>query len=728
MAVRSSLPATDIAHNRRFPPGVTWTLRVIGLALLIGGLLWLRRPLSTPPPAPQPPFDSTLTKLASGSVASMAAPLFSYSPGWRVSPDGADPAEPAEPWQQPSGTVEFTYQGHDLALNLMLGDYWGYFFVTVDGLPANRLANIAGNHNATDQPAGYRTFYTPDIDEVPPLTPPWIVVHKAADPGPHQVRIEVWRSWGQTPLRGVAVDALPPAPVARWPGVALIVLGVWVWSLTWPDLRRVPGMASLRNLVARLTQPVASPRRGEIVAGLGVLLIAVGMVTRIWWCAPAGLLLLGYAALRGPSLWCAALLLGLPFYFSQTVPILPGRATNLIDLGFLGGVAVAMGNWLAVPSRHPPVSSTRAWLPSRTLLWTAALASWALVAAVAADQQNVALREWRTVFLAGLLWAVALDACRSEMAPRVLRRLLFGWLAGAVIMAIIGLTQFAGDFMVIEAEGVRRVRGLYGSPNNLALYLERALFVPLAYGLFAQDRRGQAVALASAALIGGSLLLTFSKGALLLGIPAGLVMLWLGGLILLRQRGTSTRALWWLAAVAVLMGLALIPFLGTERFQRLLDLSDGTARTRLLLWRSSLSMALDHLWLGVGPDNFLYRLRSEYLLPAAWEEPNLNHPHQLFLDWWTRLGLPGLLLGLGFMGTLVVKTWRVWGRTLHLPDCAPIWLGVLGGIAAALAHGLIDLSYAVPDLMLIWVLWSALPEIATPVENTPPHSGPNVKQ
>lgn len=696
-----------------------WTLRGVGLLLILGGLVWLRRPQPVPltPPAP----DATLTALAAGDVAAMSAPVFSYSPGWRVTPAGADPAEPADPWQQPSGTVDFTYAGQTLALNLALGDYWGYLYVTVDGQPANRLTNIPGNRNGAKQAAGYRTFYAPELVTDGAPTPTWVVVHEAADGGPHQVTVEVWRSWGQVPLRGVAVDALPPAPPLRRPGVAMVLVGVWAVALTWPDLRRVPGIASLRRRVARLTQPVATPRRGEIVAGVGALLIAVGMTTRIWWCAPVGLLLLGYAALRGPSLWGAALLFGLPFYFSQTVPILPGRATNLIDLGVLGGVAVAVGNWLAVPTRRPTTSAKdgRARLTGRTLLWTAALASWALVAALAANQQGVALREWRTVFLAAVLWAVTLDACRSELAPRVLRRLLLGWLAGATVMAIIGLTQFAGDFMVIEAEGVRRVRGLYGSPNNLALYLERALFVPLAYALFAQDRRGQAIALTAAALIGGALLLTFSKGALLLGIPAGLGVLWLGGLHLLRQRGRSTRALWWLAAVALLMGIALIPFLGTERFQRLLDLSDGTARTRLLLWRSSLSMALDHLWLGVGPDNFLYRLRSEYLLPAAWEEPNLNHPHQVFLDWWTRLGLPGLLLGLGFFAALIVKTWRAWRQALHLPDCAPIWLGVLGGIAAALAHGLIDLSYAVPDLMLIWVLWSALPEIAAPSASLP---------
>ncbi len=716
-------PNHSQSHQRA--AGVTWALRGVGLLLLLlGGLWWARPPAAAP--MPTPPFDATLETLEPGTVAAMSAPVFHYSPGWRVGADGADPAEPAAPWGEPSGTLQFSYQGHALALNLALGDYWGYLYVLVDGQPANRLATIPGNRNAENQVAGYRTLYAPQppADGIP--TPTWVIVHEADHAGPHQVSVEVWRAWGQTPLRGVAVDALPPSPPARWPGVALALLGAWGLALAWPDMRQLPGLAPLRRLAAHVTQPVAAPRRAEPVAGVGVLLVAVGMTMgttgAIWWTAPLGLLLLGYASLRSPSLWAAALLLGLPFYFSQTVPILPGRATNLIDLGVLGGVAVAVGNWLVLPAQRPPTARGAMGKTLRqTWLWTAALASWALIAAVAADQQGVALREWRTVFLAALLWAVTLRACHSELAPRVLRRLLFGWLAGATIMALIGLLQFAGDFMVIEAEGVRRVRGLYGSPNNLALYLERALFVPLAFGLFAQDRRGQAFSLAAAALMGGALLLTFSKGALLLGIPAGLMVLWLGGLRLLRHqhrgRGASTAALWWLAAAAALMALALVPFLGTERFQRLLDLRGGTAMTRLLLWRSSLSMALDHLWLGVGPDNFLYRLRGEYLLPAAWQEPNLNHPHQLLLDWWTRLGLPGLLLGLGFLAQVGAKTWRAWRQTQD-HNCAPIWLGLLGGMAAASAHGLIDLSYAVPDLMLIWVLWSALPDLAArPVDD-----------
>jgi hypothetical protein len=49
------------------------------------------------------------------------------------------------------------------------------------------------------------------------------------------------------------------------------------------------------------------------------------------------------------------LLFGLPFYFSQTLPILPGRATNLIDLGLIGGlVVVALHHALyAMPPARP---------------------------------------------------------------------------------------------------------------------------------------------------------------------------------------------------------------------------------------------------------------------------------------------------------------------------------------------------------------------------------------
>jgi O-antigen ligase len=681
------------------------------VALIIGtiGLQWASPP--APPIVPSTP--ARVESLTPTTVATLNSPIFAYSPGWTVTAQGADPAEPADPWVQPSGVMTFSYTGTDLLLQLAQGDYWGYLYITVDGDPANRLVNIPGNLNQQGERAGYRTFYAPELQSEDAPSPQWVLVHHDADPAQsHSVRVEVWRAWGQMPLRAVAVDAQTPPGMPRWPFVALLVLGVGAIVLTWPTNFRLLGLAQVGNLLTWLTQPIQNSRLRIALALLGVLMAAAAIILRIWWLGPTGLALLGYASLRQPSLWAAALLFALPFYFSQTLPILPNRATNLIDIGVLGGVVIAECAWLLHRQTTYQTSSPRRWHP--ILGWIMALAAWALVAASAALYGDVALREWRTVFLAAALFALLLHVCRTDPSARWL--LPLAWIAGGVVIALIGLGQFATDAMLIEAEGVHRVRSLYGSPNNLALYLERTLMPTLALLLLLPNGTRRWLALLAAAIQGSVLLLTFSKGALLLGLPAGLATLWLGGIFVLHRQGSSTRPLWWLAAAAGLALLALLPFLSTERFQRLLDFSAGTGFTRLQLWRSSLQMALDHPWLGVGPDNFLYAYRSQYLLPEAWQEPNLNHPHSWLLDWWTRLGLLGLMLGLGWWGTGLRDNWRrlrhISHSTLHSARSEALWLGLLAAMVAALSHGLIDLSYAVPDLMLVWVLLTMLPSFA----------------
>jgi hypothetical protein len=76
------------------------------------------------------------------------------------------------------------------------------------------------------------------------------------------------------------------------------------------------------------------------------------------------------------------------------------------------------------------------------------------------------------------------------------------------------------------------------------------------------------------------------------------------------------------------------------------------------------------------------------------------------LDWWTRLGLIGLVLGLTWWGGIIVCSTRCIASDTE--DHSVLRLGLLAATAAALAHGLIDASYALPDLMLIWALFSVL--------------------
>src|SRR6185295_1702324 len=97
--------------------------------------------------------------------------------------------------------------------------------------------------------------------------------------------------------------------------------------------------------------------------------------------------------------------------------------------------------------------------------------------------------------------------------------------------------------------------------------------------------------------------------------------------------------------------------------QHAFEFSPGTTTYfRLKLWQSSLNMFRDHWLLGVGLDNFLYLYRTRYILPEAWQEPNLNHPHNIVLDFATRRGFGGLLILVWLQSAFWLKAWRLYRR------------------------------------------------------------------
>ena len=707
----------------------------IAVLLLVAGAAWIvfaaRHKLPDQPSASM----HLAERLAPDTVASMDSPALTYSKGWTVNDEGADPAEPAQPFVEPSGVLTVTYSGSELALKLAVGDYWAYVYATVDGRPASLLPDIPGNLDSQGVSAGYRTLYEPDkaIDGVPQSE--WIRIHRDDDVvATHRARIEIWRGWGQTPIRGVAIDALPAKTFPVWPGVVLILVG---FGLLVPSASgavratmQVEPIISLRALLSPLLLPALAPRTRLIAAATLGFVIALGVGASAWPLTVSGLAGLALLSIGRPSLWTAALVFALPFYFSFPMPIMPGRAIGLIDAFVFLGVGVAFANWLltaqfetvddSVDSLHKrrkrstvaaARARTAALFSGRALLVMSALLAmiigWAFVSVVASSHSDVALREWRTVFLSAGLFAVLLwTSLRSRRSQRAdLWLVVTAWIAGGAVVAVAGIFQYVSGSMLIAAEGVYRIRAFYGSPNNLALYLERTFLLSLALGALLPSGRARSAFAAAAAVQALALVLTFSKGALVLGVPAGIAVLWAGGLILLPKQGRSRRPLLWLGAAAVVIALILAPFLGTERFRGLLDFSQGTGYLRLQLWRSSWRMALDHPLLGVGPDNFLYAYRSTYLLPQAWQEPNLNHPHNWILDWCTRIGLPGLALATTLFVVGLAARWRTAvAAAASRPAEAVLSLGFLAAGVAALVHGLIDASFALPDLMISWIL------------------------
>jgi len=306
------------------------------------------------------------------------------------------------------------------------------------------------------------------------------------------------------------------------------------------------------------------------------------------------------------------------------------------------------------------------------------------------------LRELRLVVLEPALYYLLLTRLLPERSG--------AWLAGAIVLggvaaSLVGVAQIALG-SGIEAEGVERARGAYSSPNNLALYLDRAIPIAAALALsrpLFQEERVSVRAVSPAVwgiatlvmLLGQAL--TFSLGgwsatALALVVVAAF----------LRPRLLAT-----LASAGLVAAVALGLWRPERITANLSGASGSTSALRVYLWRGALEMLWDHPLFGVGLDNFVYLYNpargGSYLDPAGWREPDLSHPHNLVLDWWLSLGVAGFLL----LARLLARFYQL-ARAALSGGRRPLAVGAVGAMAAAVVHGLTDNSFFLPDLAALW--------------------------
>jgi O-antigen ligase len=311
---------------------------------------------------------------------------------------------------------------------------------------------------------------------------------------------------------------------------------------------------------------------------------------------------------------------------------------------------------------------------------------------------------------------------------RGLLRLLDFFMLAAVLVALYGLWQFVQSSGTLVVEGVSRVDSVYEQPNNLALYLGRAAPLAACLALFLPWGWRKGLYGLATLPLAATLFLTFSRGgwigatvAMVVAVSVGLRWQW-GWISSKVPRAFRI----WLVGVGAtvlllgLVGLVLFPKLP----ERILD--PGSSLLRFTIWGSALHMGIDHPVFGIGPDQFLNQFQAGYgpcqqtdqgvqSTEQGFNECFTSHPHNIFLDYWLTLGIMGVIV-------LVWLLWRYYRESINLarwaasrvgadPLARALALGLIAAMTDFFVHGLVDNSYFLMDLSLIFWMSCAMVQL-----------------
>lgn len=512
----------------------------------------------------------------------------------------------------------------------------------------------------------------------PPGMPAWgfALTNVAGAPAPVYTALA---SWQRTPHIRVNSSA-PPSLFFAWGGWIIVSLLIgWRtvaaarlidWRRWLMRFRRAPGWLHVAAWLALL-----------VVYHLATFPPLIGLC----WLAAVLLCL----AQPQVGLWLAAALL--PFYYQHKEvhlvgAILTAPPSHVLTLALLP--ALYFRRDVATVSRRGAFA-LRSWhwweLPPVLLL------PLSLLAGVHVWHWPAFVRGTLDLVVVPLLLWLAVRTLAVTAAAR--RHVLAALFAGGVLAALVGLIGWLSGHGA-DVDGIRRLVGPHFSPNHTALYLERSLFLGVALIIMLRRHPGAAARIgagSSLLLVTVALVLTGSRGALLLGVPAGLAVML--GFALARQPALRRwlrlrrRCRGLLVTGAVLLAVLVMLWQQT----RLTNIE--TVVLRLELWRTALALWRDHFWAGVGPGGFFWSYPA--YLPVGAVEVDQLHPHNVWLEVAATWGVLGL-------AWLVLCTLALVAALRHQRNMSgvPFWavVGAVAGLVAGLAHAQADTFMLLADL------------------------------
>jgi len=349
--------------------------------------------------------------------------------------------------------------------------------------------------------------------------------------------------------------------------------------------------------------------------------------------------------------------------------------------------------------------------------WVWLIAVWLVIATIAmftSPNLRAAAGIWKAYFIEPILFLVIFlnVVKKKEDLELIFYALGFSALYVSAFAVYQKITGVAIPNPIWQAAETRRVTSFYGYPNAVGLYLApiatlyvgwlinklqiinyklqktKKLFV-ICYLLF--------VIVASAAAI----IFARSEGAYF-GIASGLFFL---GLMIKKLRWPTVAA-----AAMLILTILIIPQLKNYVWQQITFQNDS-GKVRLIQWQETWQMLKDRPLLGAGLAGY-----QETFAPyhKAKHIEIYLYPHNLFLNFWSEIGLSGLITFLfiifqffkfGFQELFKNRKLKI--KNLQEQEKNFLLLAIMATMITMLVHGLVDVPYFKNDLsILFWLIIS----------------------
>ncbi len=348
------------------------------------------------------------------------------------------------------------------------------------------------------------------------------------------------------------------------------------------------------------------------------------------------------------------------------------------------------------------------------------------IAVGVSDFSLAAMGIWKAYFFEPILLFILIMNVFQDKVGR--KKILLGLLLGALATALLAIFQQATGVFITNPfwanEETRRVVSWFGYPNAVGLFLAPLVLVLSGWLFTLHKEKKQTILKITIAttiiLSAAAIYFAKSEGALI-GIMAGA---WL--MAILANKYTRLAAI--IGAIIISAFIFITPTYQTYALDKI-TLSDLSGEIRKQQWKETMETL--HIWpatiLGnglsnypqtVAPyhqegiffnrdkiENFDSRLYGSAELRAKYWQPVeiYLYPHNIFLNFWTELGLLGAL---AFMW-LIIK-YLVISVKLFFTKKNYLALGLFGAMSAILIHGLVDVPYFKNDLAALFFILLAL--------------------